>query len=114
MARAKHIPLNLAAFEERINPATATFVAGTLTIVPAAGDLITVNLKSASPFSNSPGFLEIDDGTTTFFSSSAAQKVDNIKVHGSTVSSFNFSLSSGVNLTNLSITGGGPLRPMCS
>lgn len=94
--------LSLRSLEDRTNPASASFLAGTLTITPHPGDLVTVSVK---PAFNSPGFLQATDGTTTFFSSTAAQNVKNVVVNGAGIANYGFVLAGGTQLSNLTVRG---------
>jgi hypothetical protein len=105
MSHNRRNALSIESLEDRTTPATASFVAGTLTIVPVDGELIRVALKASMPFNSTPGFLEVTNGVDTFFSSTASQNVKSIIVNGSKAANYNFDLSSGVDLTSLIVRG---------
>jgi hypothetical protein len=105
MVRTRRNALNLIALEDRTNPATATFSAGTLTIIPEQSNFITIRVNASSPFNNTPGYLTASVGATVFFSSTVSQNVKNIVVNGSSIDNFTLSTTAGLDLNSLSIRG---------
>jgi hypothetical protein len=87
-------------FEDRLAPAAFAYSAGTLTVIPATGDGVTVHPTGESV----PGFLHVAAGAT-FFDSGSTQPVRNLVVKGSAALNYDLTFGTGVSLTNLTVTG---------
>jgi hypothetical protein len=93
--------LNLLALGDRITPAGVAYSAGTLTVMAASGDSITVVPGAAGI----PGFLRVKNSSTVIFDSTTNQQVTNLVVKPGTATNYSLGLDPDVSLTSLTVGG---------